>query len=93
MQIKWDARYNIFRVMTQKIKELIIIIIHLYFHDPLKLVYSHRCMMQHVSVFVLVIKVMGLQEMEDGRDLPEKVSCYEGVFYNYFSIGWPFELR
>ncbi|KAK1391585.1 diacylglycerol kinase [Heracleum sosnowskyi] len=27
------------------------------------------------------------QEMEDKRDLPEKVSCYEGVFYNYFSIG------
>lgn len=20
-------------------------------------------------------------------DLPEKVSCYQGVFYNYFSIG------
>ncbi|KAL8488783.1 hypothetical protein ACS0TY_024911 [Phlomoides rotata] len=27
------------------------------------------------------------QELEVEGELPEKVSCYEGVFYNYFSIG------
>lgn len=28
-----------------------------------------------------------MQELEVGEDLPEKRSCYEGVFYNYFSVG------
>ncbi|KAH6818567.1 diacylglycerol kinase 7 [Perilla frutescens var. frutescens] len=27
------------------------------------------------------------QELEVEGELPEKVSCYQGVFYNYFSIG------
>ncbi|KAL8135135.1 hypothetical protein AgCh_009965 [Apium graveolens] len=27
------------------------------------------------------------QELEVGEDLPLKRSCYEGVFYNYFSVG------
>ncbi|KAL7097365.1 hypothetical protein ACP275_10G140100 [Erythranthe tilingii] len=27
------------------------------------------------------------QELEIEGELPEKVSCYQGVFYNYFSIG------
>lgn len=28
-----------------------------------------------------------MQELEVGEDLPEQRSCYEGVFYNYFSVG------
>lgn len=28
-----------------------------------------------------------MQELEAEVDLPEKRICYEGVFYNYFSIG------
>ncbi|PIN18228.1 Diacylglycerol kinase [Handroanthus impetiginosus] len=27
------------------------------------------------------------QELEVEAELPEKISCYQGVFYNYFSIG------
>ncbi|KAL3621960.1 Diacylglycerol kinase 4 [Castilleja foliolosa] len=27
------------------------------------------------------------QDLETERELPEKVSCYQGVFYNYFNIG------
>lgn len=27
------------------------------------------------------------QGLEVEGELPEKVTCYEGVFYNYFSIG------
>lgn len=28
-----------------------------------------------------------MQELEVGENLPEKRVCYEGVFYNYFSVG------
>ncbi|XP_073010948.1 diacylglycerol kinase 7-like [Typha latifolia] len=27
------------------------------------------------------------QDMDIQRELPEKISCYQGIFYNYFSIG------
>ena len=31
--------------------------------------------------------ILIMQELEVEGELPEKVSCYQGVFYNYFSIG------
>lgn len=30
---------------------------------------------------------MGIMQVAFGDDLAEELSCYEGVFYNYFSIG------
>jgi hypothetical protein len=31
--------------------------------------------------------VIWLQEMDIEGEMPEKISCYGGIFYNYFSIG------
>ena len=42
--------------------------------------------MKHICVFVFEFH-MWLQGLEVEGALPEKTTCYEGVFCNYFSIG------
>lgn len=57
------------------------------------IVLFHRIKIIDLSYFPFLfpyfmnLKRLHLQELEIEGDLPEKVSCYQGVFYNYFSIG------
>lgn len=85
---KLGSRVQYLQIYDSEDKKIEIIIFHMYLHGQ-QLVYYNHCIMRHFSVLFLVIKMIVWQEMEDRRDLPEKLACYEGVFYNYFSIGWP----
>lgn len=55
--------------------------------DVLKLIFSDVYCIFCFHVRMHLNSLLIMQELEVEGELPEKVSCYQGVFYNYFSIG------
>ena len=47
--------------------------------------YCHMC--TFLTQLTIKFACTYLQDLKVDGPLPEKVSCYQGVFYNYFSIG------